>query len=103
MADSIVYRFEEMRNAATQIDDIATRYKAASEAFQSEYQDATAAWEGASKDKMQSFITGAVNEYMGTTVPNVVTALAELLRANAEQMEKADQQIADNVPSDLGG
>ena len=28
-------------------------------------------------------------------------ALSELLKANADQMEKADQQIADNIPSEL--
>ncbi len=100
MAD-IVYKFDEMRNAATQIEDIAQRYKSASEKFQNEFLDATTAWEGASKDKMQAFITGAVNEYMGTTVPGIVTALSELIKANADQMEKADQQIADNIPSSL--
>ena len=102
MAESIKYNFDEMRNVAGQIDGIAESYRQAASKFQSDFQDATAAWEGASKDKMQAFITGAVNEYMSKTVPEVVTALAELLRANADQMEKADQQIADNIPSDLG-
>ena len=50
---------------------------------------------------MSAFITGPVNEYMGTTVPGIVTALAELLKANADQMEQADQQIADNIPASL--
>ena len=63
--------------------------------------DAIAGWEGASRDKMSAFITGPVNEYMGTTVPGIVTALAELLKANADQMEQADQQIADNIPASL--
>jgi len=101
MAD-IVFRYEEMRNAASQMDDIAARYKAASEKFQQAYLDATSSWEGATKDAMEKFITIAVGEYMGTTVPGVVTALAELLRANADQMQNADQQIAENVPQSLG-
>ena len=82
MAD-IVFKFDEMRTAVTQITDIASRYKAASDKFQAD------------------FAEGPVNEYMGTTVPGIVTALAELLKANADQMEQADQQIADNIPASL--
>ena len=100
MAD-IVFKFDEMRIAVTQITDIASRYKAASDKFQADFADAIAGWEGASRDKMSAFITGPVNEYMGTTVPGIVTALAELLKANADQMEQADQQIADNIPASL--
>ncbi len=101
MAD-IVFKFDEMRNAASKIEDISNRYKAASQKFQTDFADATKDWEGASKDKLTQFITGAVNEYMGTTVPGIVTALAELIKANADQMEKADQQLADNIPTSLG-
>ena len=100
MAD-IVFKFDEMRNAATQIEDIAARYKNAAATFQKDFLDATAGWEGASKDKLTQFITGAVNDYMSTTVPGIVNALCELVKANAEQMENADQQIADNIPSSL--
>ncbi len=100
MAD-IVYRFDEMRNAATKIEDIAGRYKTAAATFQREFAEATSGWEGASKDKLTAFITGPVNDYMDTTVPSIVTALAALLNADAEQMEKADQTIADNIPESL--
>ncbi len=100
MAD-IVFKYDEMRTAATQIADISARYKAASDKFQADFADAVSAWEGASKDKMMMFINGPVNEYMGTTVPGIVNALAELLKANADQMEQSDQQIADNIPTSL--
>ncbi len=101
MAD-IVFRYDKMRDAASKIEDIASRYRAASEKFQQEYLDATASWEGATKDAMQNFITNPVNEYTGTTVPNIVSALAELLNANADQMQKADEEIASNIPTSLG-
>ncbi len=100
MAD-IVFKYDEMRAAVTQIADISARYKAASDKFQSDFANATAGWEGAAKDKITAFITGPVNDYMGTTVPGVVMALSELLKANADQMEKADQQIADGIPASL--
>ncbi|MBR6102526.1 MAG: WXG100 family type VII secretion target [Ruminococcus sp.] len=100
MAD-IVFKFDEMRTAAAQIEDIAARYKQAAATFQKDFADATTGWEGASKDKLTAFITGPVNDYMATTVTGMVTALSELIKANAEQMEKADQQIADSIPSQL--
>ena len=100
MAD-IVFKYDEMRAAVAQIADISARYKAASDKFQSDFAQPTSSWEGASKDKLTAFITGAVNDYMGTTVPGIVMALSELLKANAEQMEKADQQIADGIPASL--
>ena len=100
MAD-IVYKFDQMRSAAAKVEDISQRYKAASDKFQSEFADATKDWEGSSKEKLSQFISVVVNEYTGTTVPGVVNALSELLKANADQMEKADQQIADNIPSEL--
>lgn len=100
MAD-IVFKYDEMRTAVTKIADIATRYKAAADKFQSDFADATNGWEGASKDKLTAFITGPVNEYMGTTVPGMINSLSELLKANADQMEAADQSLADSIPSSL--
>jgi uncharacterized protein YukE len=100
MAD-IVFRYEEIRNAASSIADIAGRYKSAADKFQEDFAAATTSWEGASKDKMTNFISGPINEYMGKTIPDVVNALSQLLSANAEQMEKADQEIADNIPTSL--
>ncbi len=100
MAD-IVYRFDEMRTAVAKIEDIAARYKTAAATFQKDFADAVANWEGASKDKMLAFISGPVNDYMNNTAPSIVTALSALLSADAEQMEKADQAIADNIPESL--
>ncbi|MBR1393328.1 MAG: WXG100 family type VII secretion target [Ruminococcus sp.] len=100
MAD-IVFKFDDMRSAAAQINDIAARYTQAAAVFQNEFSEAVAGWEGASKDKLTAFINGAVNDYMSSTVPGVVTALSELIKANADQMEKADQAIADNIPADM--
>lgn len=101
MAD-IVFKYAEMESAATQIDDLAAQYKAAADTFETDFLGAVSSWEGASKDKMNAFISGPVKEYMGVTVPKILNSLAELLRANATQMQSADQQIADNIPTSLG-
>lgn len=101
MAD-IVFRYPEMRGAANDINGIAQRYSDAAQKFEGDFLAAITDWEGESKEKMQSFIQGAVMQYINETVPNLIKGLAELLNANADQMEKADQQIADNIPQSLG-
>ncbi len=97
MAD-IVFRYQEMRAAADNIREIANRYKSAAATFETDFLAAIAGWEGESKEKMQKFISGSVMDYTRDTVPQLVTALAELLDANATQMENADRQIAENIP-----
>lgn len=101
MAD-IVFKYTEMGQAVTDIDNLAKQYKSAADTFETDFLAAITNWEGASKDKMSTFISGPVKEYMGTTVPKLLNSLAELLKANVEQMQSADQQIADNIPTSLG-
>ncbi len=101
MAD-IVFKSTEMAQAAKDIDELAGQYKAAADKFEQDFIAAIANWEGASKDKMSAFISGPVKDYMALTVPKLLNSLAELLRANAQQMQDADQQIADNIPTSLG-
>lgn len=98
MAD-IVYKYAEMRQTASDIRTLATRYKDAGTTLNTDFTSAIANWEGESKDKMQKFISGTVTDYTTVTVPQLLTALADLLDANAEQMEKADHQIAENIPN----
>lgn len=101
MAD-IVFRYPEMRSCATQIkNDIVNGYTGAANTFQNSFAAATSAWEGESKDKMTTFITGPVNEYMTKTIPELLNALAELLEFNATSMENADAEIASNIPTSL--
>lgn len=101
MAD-IVFKYEEMRSAVEEIKNIAGRYKTAASTLESDFTGAITAWEGASKDKMQQFISGPVMEYTRDTVPKLLESLASLLTANIDQMEKADAQIAENIPTTLG-
>ena len=97
MAD-IVFRYQEMRAAATAIQDIATKYKNAGATFETDFIAAISEWEGESKEKMLKFISGTVKDYTSVTVPQLLEALAALLNANADQMENADRQIAENIP-----
>ncbi|MBQ8298182.1 MAG: WXG100 family type VII secretion target [Ruminococcus sp.] len=101
MAD-IIFRYPEMRKAASDISALAARYQTAATSFESDFLGAIGGWEGDSKEKMSAFISGPVMEYMGTTVPELLNALSQILEENAKQMESADTQIAENIPSSLG-
>ena len=101
MAD-IVFKYPEMREAVESIRDIASRYRNIASNLEGEFISAISAWEGESKDRMQQFISGPVMEYTRDTIPQLLEALAELLAANADQMESADRQIAENIPTSLG-
>ncbi len=97
MAD-ITFKYEEMRQSAEKIQDIKARYKAAAAKFEEDFMNATTSWEGASKEKMNAYISGPIKDYMDTQVGQILDSLSEVLKANADQMESADQQIADNIP-----
>ncbi len=101
MAD-IVFRYQEMRKAAEDIKSLGARYKTASDNLNASFTEAVTNWEGASRDALLKFVSGPVTEYTGETIPKLLDGLAELLIANAKQMEDADQQIADNIPTSLG-
>ena len=83
MAD-IVFRYVEMRQAAADIKALAARYKSAATTFESDFLGS---------------ISGSVMEYTRDTIPQLLEALSDLLSANADQMESADRQIAENIPS----
>ena len=101
MAD-IVFRYVEMRQAAEDIRSIAGRYQSASTSFEKDFIASIANWEGETKEAIQKFISGPVADYTGVTVPKLLEALASLLDENANQMENADHQIAENIPTTLG-
>lgn len=101
MAD-IVFKYVEMRQAVQSIKEISNQYKTAATNFENDFISAISGWEGESKTKMQQFVSGPVMEYTRDTIPQLLNALAELLAANADQMESADRQIAENIPTTLG-
>ncbi len=100
MAD-IVFRYPQMSKAVSDIQTLATNYSSIAATFENDFLAAISSWEGDSKEKMQSFITGAVKEYMDTTINKLLNGFAELLQANIDQMSKADAEIANNIPTTL--
>lgn len=101
MADKIVFDYVKMDAAVTTIKNLANQYISASTTFQTSIASATDGWEGSSKESFMEFITGPINKYMGTDVPNMVNGIATLLENNAKAMQDADKKVADNMPDSL--
>ncbi len=101
MADAtkIVFDDSQMASAASKIEELSTKYASAGTHLGESFTSAVKDWEGASKDKMVAFINGSVKEYTVNTVPQLLKALSELLKANSTQMQKVDQEIASNIPN----
>ena len=95
------FGYPDMQTTVERINDISTQFASAADKFQGDFSGAVANWEGASKEQMMQFIDGPVMEYLKDTIPKIITSLATLLTANIEQMQKADQQVADSIPKSL--
>lgn len=101
MAD-IIFRYQEMQTAVTEIKEVGESYKKLASDFETNFLASIANWEGDSHDAVVKFISGPVMEYMRDTVPQLIDAMGELLQANITQMQSADSQIAENIPTSLG-
>ena len=56
MAD-IIYNYPSMRAAASQIRELANRYKSAADVFEGDFTTAVSDWEGAAKEAVLKYIT----------------------------------------------
>ena len=101
MANRIVFEYEKMQAAATKIKGISAQYVEAATTFQTSMQNAMTGWEGDSQVKFNALITNSVIKHMNKTIPELVTALADLLDSNAQSMQKADAEIASKIPDSL--
>ena len=100
MAD-IIFNYPQMQAAANEIRQYAEEYRSAANALKEKIETNTAGWTGASKNNFKKFIDDSVYQYISSSIPGTVEALAKLLEQNAEQMKKADQELADSLPKEL--
>ena len=101
-AQRIRYDSERMMAVAREVQGMTSEYSAAANQFSSQFDSATAEWQGASKDKMVAFVEGPVAKYLTDTVPQLLEALGKLLEENANQMQQADEELANSIPDSLG-
>lgn len=98
---NIIFNYPQMQVAAKEIRQFAEEYRIAAKTLKEKIETNTVAWEGASKERFMAFIDGPVYQYTSSSIPATVEALAQLLEQNAEQMKKADQELADSLPTEL--
>lgn len=102
MAD-IIFKYPEMDQAAKQIDNIANNYRQAATNFLMQMDNATMGWTGASREAFMNYVNTTVKDYIENTIPQVVDGLAAMLRANAEQMQSVDEEIAQQIRNSMTG
>jgi len=103
MSDSIVYRFPEMKSAASDVSDYANQYKTAADTLRDSLLTAVANWEGESKEKFMSFLQGAVYEHIHTIIPQLVDVVSKQIEMSSDNMANTDAEIAYNIPQSLSG
>ena len=97
---TIIFQYPQMDSAISTIKNtIAVNYKTAGENLIKQIEAATVNWDGASKTKFWTLIDGSVRNYTTVIIPQVVEGLADMLKANADQMKQADLDIANSIPS----
>ena len=104
MATKIIFRYDDMSEVATKISEISQEYQTAGTTLIAALNEATASWEGASKDKFDTLIntgTKSVNGYVTQTIPTVIQGLSDMLQSNATQMQGADNNIAGQLSDSL--
>ena len=101
MADRIVFDYEKMEASAKKLEECAGRYEAAAQTFLTAMQNATASWQGASKNKFDNLVSNSVYNYMYKSVPDMVKGLASLLRNNGTTMQGVDEEIANKIPDSI--
>ena len=102
MAD-IVYRFEEMNSAASEIDGYVEQYKSAAQRLIDSLNAVTKDWEGETKEKYSAFINGPIFEHLYENIPQIVAALSSEIRMSSENMSQNDSSLADSIPTSLEG
>jgi WXG100 family type VII secretion target len=102
MADTIVYRFQEMETAAGEVDGYVDQYRRAADTLVESVTSAVSSWQGESKERFLSLLYGAINEHINNTIPQVVSVISAQIRMSAENMAKTDAELASNIPQSLG-
>lgn len=88
---------QSVETAEQKIVALAANYKNAGQDFINDLNNAIAEMEGEAKDALKTLIDGDVKEYVEESLPAAVNGMFELLKANRENFETVDKQIADSI------
>lgn len=95
MADRILMTPEELRGAATFVEEKQEEIRQAVDALKLKIiNDVCSRWEGASQQAFIAQFEDIYNKVLNSQVPEILTGVATELRTAAETIERADQEIA---------
>ena len=101
MAEKIRFCKTEMEKAVQDIQQKAEELRKAGNLFSENMVSELVGWEGPSKEKFVQFINGAVHTHLTEDIPKLVEGLAQMLQSNYTQMNKADEDMASQLPTTL--
>ena len=98
MANQVTFDYTQMSAVENSIRNThAQAYTSAAQSFKSAMESAIALWKGESKEKFTALLTGTVYPHLENSVPAMVTAMADLLKDNADSMAQVDASIAQQI------
>lgn len=102
MSQKIVFKYADIESTAAAIETIAGQYREKATSFINAATAAADSWKGDTKDAFIEYIsTGSVQKFISVQLPEMVEALASVLRGNATAMNNADGQIASSIRSNM--
>lgn len=98
MAKQVTFDYTQMNAVENSIRNTHVQaYTAAAQAFKTAMDTAIAPWTGESKEKFTALLNGTVYPHLERSVPDMVTAMADVLRDNASAMSQVDASIAQQI------
>lgn len=86
-----------MDQSVTNLNGYATQYTEAATIFVTAFKAAIEEMEGDSKDALLEFFTENIEGFVTTDLPGAITGLASLLKANAQNFDDTDAQLAASI------
>ncbi|MBR1391329.1 MAG: hypothetical protein IJ567_07810 [Lachnospiraceae bacterium] len=83
--------------AVGEIKNISEKCRSAGEDFIRDLNNALSEMEGEAKDQFKAFIDTDVNEFVGTSIPEAIRGMSELLEANRTNFVDTDKALADGI------
>lgn len=92
-----------MDTSVTNLQGFATKYEEAATAFVNEFTSAIADMKGDAHEALLEFFETNIKGLVSTDIPGAVKGLAELLKANAQNFDDVDGQLANSIRGNGGG
>lgn len=92
-----------MDTSVTNLQGYATKYEEAATAFVNAFMEAIAEMKGDAHEALEEFFNANIKGLVTKDIPGAVKGLSELLKANAQNFDDVDAQLANSIRGNGGG